>query len=73
MAGKREPGVLLDAGNALDPLRSRRPNPADLIECCFHVNFKAVLIWLKDQYTAYFKKQKEGRERRKTLFGSELK
>lgn len=52
----------LHAANALDSLRSRRPNLAGLIACCLNGNFKAVLGQLRDQHTAPFKRQerKEG-------------
>lgn len=56
---------LLEAGNALDPPRSRKPILAHLIECCFHADFKASLIWLKDQSTVFFKKQKKAETRKR--------
>ena len=52
----------LHAANALDSLRSRRPNLTGLIACCLNGNFKAVLGQLRDQHTAPFKKQKERKE-----------
>lgn len=57
---ERRPGAsVLDLGGRYTAVLI---NLAGLIECCFCVNFKALLILLDDQHTASFKKQKEGRK-----------